>query len=273
MRKKLRGLHQAAQTSIGIRPGACSVAMEVSLLVNRVRLIEQQVGETVRVLRDLVDRTEEGGYLLFIPGINYLSVAALLAELGSLRSYRNAKQLIKMAGTSPIESESGGKRASHTSMSKEGRPRLRYCAWTAVMPLLRHSTDFRAWTLTIFLGSYVPTRHDANGLDARQPEAGHRPMAFSKRPKPWDHHELGLSKVVSGPGVLQINGHSAEVKASTSVVLPATRAGYSVWLPDLVMTATPNPRCQSTERRMMDTERHFIVQDQETRACGRLPRA
>lgn len=145
MRKKLRALHQAAQTSIGVKSGAASVALEVSLLVDRLRLIGQQVDRVVESLTTLVDRTEEGKYLLSIPRINYLSTAGLLAELGPFRSYRNAKQLIKMAGTNPIESESAGKRGSHTPMSKKGRPRLRYCAWTAVIPLLRHNPDFRAW--------------------------------------------------------------------------------------------------------------------------------
>jgi len=145
MRKKLRALHQAAQSSIGIKPGADSVAMEVSLLLNRYHLVEQQVDRFVKALIWLVDRTEEGRYLLSIPGINYLSAAALLAELGPLKSYQNAKQVIKMAGTNPIESESGGKRRGQTPMSKKGRPRLRYSAWSAVIPLFRHNPDFRAW--------------------------------------------------------------------------------------------------------------------------------
>jgi transposase len=144
MRKKLRALHQAAQTSIGIKPGADAVAVEVTLLVSRYYLIEQQVNRLVKSLIRLVDKTEEGKYLLSIPGINYLS-AALLAELGSLRSYHNAKQLIKMAGTNPIELESGGERRGQTPMSKKGRPRLRYSAWSAVIPLFRHNHDFRAW--------------------------------------------------------------------------------------------------------------------------------
>ena len=50
-----------------------------------------------------------------------------------------------MAGTNPIESESGGKRRGPTPMSKKGRPSLRYGAWTAVIPLFRHNPDFRAW--------------------------------------------------------------------------------------------------------------------------------
>ncbi len=145
MVKKLKALCEAARNSIGIKSGAEAVAMEVSFLVERYRLIEHQVNRLVKSLVQLVDRTEEGQYILSIPGINYLSTAALLAELGPLTSYQNSKQLVKMAGTNPIEAESGGKRLGKTPMSKKGRPRLRYSAWSAVIPLFRHNSDFRAW--------------------------------------------------------------------------------------------------------------------------------
>jgi transposase len=117
MSKKLRALHQAALTSIGVKSGADSVSMEVSFLASRYSLIEQQVDQLIKSLKELVDSTEEGNYLLSIPGINYLSAAALLAELGPINAYSHAKQLIKMAGTNPIESESGGKRRGSTPMS------------------------------------------------------------------------------------------------------------------------------------------------------------
>ena len=93
----------------------------------------------------LVDETEEGKYLLSIRGLNYIAVAGLLAELGCFKLYRGAKQMIKMAGSNPTESESAGKKRSKTPMSKQGRPLLRYCAWTSVIPMLRFNSDFRAW--------------------------------------------------------------------------------------------------------------------------------
>ncbi len=145
MRMKLRALYHAAQTSVGVAPGATSVSAEVSFLVEKLCLIREQVGRMVERLIRLVDSAEESKYLLSIRGINYLSVAGLLAELGSFGSYQSAKQLIKMAGTNPTESESAGRRGSRTPMSKKGRSGLRYCAWSAVIPMLRHNSDFRAW--------------------------------------------------------------------------------------------------------------------------------
>jgi len=145
MRRKLRALHHIARTSIGIEASAWPVSMEISFLVEKFSLIKQHIRTIEGTLVRLVDKTEEGKYLLSIRGLNYIAVTGLLAELGSFKQYRSAKQLIKMAGSNPTESESAGKRGAHTPMSKQGRPVLRYCAWTSVIPMLRFNSDFRAW--------------------------------------------------------------------------------------------------------------------------------
>jgi hypothetical protein len=145
MRRKLVALHQMARVSIGIAAGAQSVASEIAFLVEKLELIKGQIYTLEHTLVRLVDETEEGKYLLSITGLNYIAVAGLLAELGCFKYYRSAKQMIKMAGSNPTESESAGRRGTHTPMSKQGRPILRYCAWTSVIPMLRFNADFRAW--------------------------------------------------------------------------------------------------------------------------------
>jgi len=145
MRNKLRALHYSAKTSIGIDAGARSVSSEIAFLVDKLKLIRRHICIMDGSLVRLVDETEEGKYLLSITGLNYIAVAGLLAELGCFKAYRSAKQMIKMAGSNPTESESAGKKRSRTPMSKQGRPLLRYCAWTSVIPMLRFNTDFRAW--------------------------------------------------------------------------------------------------------------------------------
>ena len=145
MRRKLRALHQTSKTSIGIGAGANSVASEIAFLAEKLKLIRGHIRIIENTLIRLVDETEEGKYLLSIRGLNYIAAAGLLAELGCFKSYRSAKQMIKMAGRNPTESESAGKRSIHTPMSKKGRPVLRYCGWTAVIPMLRFNPDFRAW--------------------------------------------------------------------------------------------------------------------------------
>jgi len=145
MKRKLLALHYVARRSAGVKAGAWSVSSEVSLLVEKLCLFDRHIQQIEQALVRLVDEAEEGKYLLSIFGLGYISVAGLLAELGSFRSYHNARQMIKMAGSNPTESESAGKRQSKTPMSKKGRPGLRHCGWTAVLSLLRHNPDFRTW--------------------------------------------------------------------------------------------------------------------------------
>ena len=145
MRQKLGALRHVAGKSIGIDAGAHSLSSEVAFLVDKYELIRRQIHIMEGTLIRLVDETEEGKYLLSIRGLSYIAVGGLLAELGCFRAYRSARQMIKMAGTNPTESESAGKKRSRTPMSKQGRPVLRYCAWTSVIPMLRLNEDFRAW--------------------------------------------------------------------------------------------------------------------------------
>ena len=145
MRRKLRELRGIAETTIGIEAGAWSLSAEISFLVEKLELIRRHITIIERSLINLVDETEEGKYLLSIRGLHYIAVAGLLAELGCFKSYPSAKQMIKMAGSNPTESESAGKKRARTPMSKQGRPVLRYCAWTSVIPMLRLNPDFRAW--------------------------------------------------------------------------------------------------------------------------------
>ena len=121
----------------------------VATVVEKLGLIRQHIRTVEGSLITLVDETEEGKYLLSIRGLNYITVAGLLAELDCFKYYRNAKQMIKMAGSNPTESESGGKRKSCSPISKQGRRVLRHCAWTAVIPMFWLNSDFRAWSKNI----------------------------------------------------------------------------------------------------------------------------
>ena len=87
----------------------------------------------------------ESKYLLSIPGLAHITIAGILGELGPLNLYRSAKQLVKMAGINPMQSESANKQASKTPMSKKGRPLLRYCLWEASLNVLNHNQEFKAW--------------------------------------------------------------------------------------------------------------------------------
>jgi len=142
---KLVSLHQLASVSVGVRAGALGVATEIRLLVERLRLLAGQVKQTEGRLLELVGKLPEASYALSIKGLGKLAVARLIARIGPLGDYGNAKDLIKLAGSNPTQSESAGKSRSHTPMSKKGRSDLRGLLWQVAMSLLRHNEEFRDW--------------------------------------------------------------------------------------------------------------------------------
>ena len=145
MRKKLAAICEVARDSIGIRAGSSAVAFEVEMLVERLRLLQSQKEKTERLLVSIEESLPESRFLLSVDGIGPITVAGLLGELGPIQNYRKAKQLVKMAGINPVQSESAGKRGGRTPMSKKGRPLLRHCLWEACCGLLRHNASFKAW--------------------------------------------------------------------------------------------------------------------------------
>jgi transposase len=143
--KKLSKLYDLAGKTAGVRAGADSVASEIALLSRRISLLIDQIEEQVDRMKELVDTISASRCIRSIPGIGYITTAGLLAELGPLSDYQNARQLIKMAGTNPTQSESAGKYSSRTPMSKKGRSGLRLTLWSAAANLVRLNEDFRLW--------------------------------------------------------------------------------------------------------------------------------
>jgi transposase len=80
--------------------------------------------------------------MLSVPGLGAIAAATILSEIGDPSHYRQAKQLIKLAGTQPVPNASGRKSRSKTPMSHQGRPRLRTALFFAAMRLVRFDEAF-----------------------------------------------------------------------------------------------------------------------------------
>jgi transposase len=131
--------------SIGAEAGAKGITIELNLMTQQLLLLSEQIEQAKHILQDLLLSIPESRCILSIQGVGYVAAAGILAETGPLQAYRNAGQLIKLAGTNPTVWESAGKRHSITHMSKKGRPKLRSCLWIAAISLLRSNPDFKEW--------------------------------------------------------------------------------------------------------------------------------
>lgn len=143
--KKVRALHVAAATSVGVKAGAQGVRLELQLLVPRLCLLRDQIAQLERQLVTRVQQFEEYTYVHSMPGLGMLTVAGLIAEIGPVEHYGNGKDLVKLAGVNPSHSESAEKGPTYTPMSKKGRAGLRACLWQAALGVLRSNPEFRTW--------------------------------------------------------------------------------------------------------------------------------
>lgn len=71
----------------------------------------------------------------------YIGVPDATKRPKGITAYANNGRQEK-AGGNPTESELAGKRRAHTPMSRQRRPVLRHCAWTAAIPILGQTLIF-----------------------------------------------------------------------------------------------------------------------------------
>ena len=145
MVQKVRAIYRLAATSVGIRAGATAQSTNVHLLAGQLMFIRRQRQWAEDQLVALFARFEECRYLLSIHGLGSVNAAALLADIGDIRQYSNHKQLPKLAGIVPTESQSADHISAYTPMSKKGRPILRMVAHRAVVSLMRHNEVFKRY--------------------------------------------------------------------------------------------------------------------------------
>lgn len=121
---KLESIYASSATSIGIVKGTDSAREILRSLGADIRLKLEQKKETDGKIRECVDRIPYGELLCSIPGLSKLSVGLLLSEIGDIRQYNHARELIKLSGLNLTNYQSG-RYMGRYHISKVGRPRLR----------------------------------------------------------------------------------------------------------------------------------------------------
>jgi len=142
-RRRLRQIWEAAEHSIGCRPGP-AMKLEAELLVETLQCAQAQMGRVEKAIQKLAEGFEEYGYLKSIPGFGPYVSAMVLAATGNPHRFENRAQLIRLAGFDLSASRSGEK--SNTAVpviSKKGKADLRYALYQAALIASSLTTHFR----------------------------------------------------------------------------------------------------------------------------------
>jgi transposase len=134
-RQRAEAIIAAAHTSVGCQYGADVLRFELQLLLPRVEEILAQRDQVDERMTTAIAGIDYASKLLSIPGIGPVTVAVFLGEVGDLRNYRNAKQVLKMAGLNLFERSSGTHKGMRR-MTKRGRPELRRILYLAAIRMV-----------------------------------------------------------------------------------------------------------------------------------------
>ena len=166
MVKKVCAVHTLAGQSAASGAAATALLRDVVLLTQQLAFVHGQRQSAEDQLIAAFAGFPESSYLRSIEGLGSLNGAGLLADIGDIGQYSNCKQLPKLAGVVPTQSQSADHSSARTPMSKKGRPLLRLVAHRAVVSLLRHNAVFKAYVQRLMTraGGHNPlTKREAMG--------------------------------------------------------------------------------------------------------------
>ena len=148
--KKLRGagyrripeIIRQASNSVGLKEG---IDAHKRCIQSYVADIERLTAEIAGIEAELAAKCLEvpnAENILEIPGLGTTIVSGILAEIGDISRFDDAKELQKLSGLGLVACSSG-KHKGQTKISHRGRKRLRYWLYQGAMSVVAHDTAFR----------------------------------------------------------------------------------------------------------------------------------
>jgi len=132
-RARLERIWNLAVDSVGCEmPEAVSV--ECKLMVEGLRRLREEIGEVLEEIERICLQFPEYPYLLSIPGFGPEISAQVLGAIGDPHRFRNAKEVLKMAGLD-LSADRSGKTAESARpvISKKGKAHFRYMLYQAAL--------------------------------------------------------------------------------------------------------------------------------------------
>src|SRR5437773_2932028 len=107
----------------------------VAACLRQIEFLDREIALVEKALAEQVLTSTEMQRLLTLPGVNFVTAAALLAAIGDIGRFPSSRQLVSYLGLDPRVSQSGPEPARHGRISKQGPGETRHvlveAAWHA----------------------------------------------------------------------------------------------------------------------------------------------
>jgi transposase len=122
--------------------------------------LDGQIAQLERDIDDHIDRhpelKDDAELIASIPGIGPTTVAKVLAYVGDVRRFANAKALAAFIGVTPRQRQSGSSVKGRTVLSRTGHAALRKALYMPGLVALRHNPAIRAFGERLRLNGLAP---------------------------------------------------------------------------------------------------------------------
>ena len=142
-----------AKESVGLKDGADASQDKVAWFAKRLRELSEKLQEVVKQLEEKFKEIPHAENALEIPGIGENILSGIIAEMGDIARFDEAKEIQKLSGLGLV-SCSSGKHKGETKISHRGRKRLRYWLFQGAKSVVVHDEHFKK------LHEYYTTRKE-----------------------------------------------------------------------------------------------------------------
>jgi len=119
-----------------------SIQEVCEILAKKVDEVKKQIADLIEKHPDLRNKQQ---LLETIPGIGEATIAQILAFIGNVEDFKNAKQLVAFIGLNPKQSQSGTSVNGRTKLSKTGDARLRKSLYMPAIVAKRYNPTIKAF--------------------------------------------------------------------------------------------------------------------------------
>ncbi|MGM8366747.1 IS110 family transposase [Virgibacillus sp. W0181] len=134
---KANQLQDSALDSFGITVGLDAFKLQIKLLLEQIKLIEDHLKTLEKAMIEISNRQKH--FLTTITGISDVTACVILGEIGSISRFERPEQLVAFAGLDASVHQSGDFYSNRTRLSKRGSPYLRRALWQAAFVASYHN--------------------------------------------------------------------------------------------------------------------------------------
>ncbi len=135
-RQRAEALYEAASRSVGVKDGQRSILLEIEQILLGIEQCQCFIEKLEGEMRRLLKQVPYSRSILSVKGIQAVTAAGLIGEVGDFRKFRTLSEIVKLAGLDLFEISSGQYKGSR-HISKRGRSLLRKLLFFASLNMVR----------------------------------------------------------------------------------------------------------------------------------------